>query len=341
MKVSANQIGINDNRNQKIASYLSSLLIDTINMIPTATNIGEYTAAQALYNYSSNLQQGIINVIEHEYASSFPLTVSAVLYTASEIGDGIEVTLPNNISFTEDKDAQIPYVYLSYNGKALTSISGLNTFTISGFNSINNEVANELDSLLNSTINVGLYDSMESYTAENALNSYSSNLQQAILSAIQNNLNGFYLPGTEQAIYTPSDITDNITINLPGKITSLNNINSQIPGVTLSYNGVVLSAKDGSTTFTIDGFYSTNNEVANQLDSILSDTINISAYENMNSYTAAIALSNESSNLTSAIIEAVKNEIATHISSFDFKGISFTADEIANSLSVCLPQEVS
>ena len=82
---------------------------------------------------------------------------------------------------------------------------------------------------------------MNSITAQDALNNQTSdNLKQAITSAIQNEIGNDQLT-FDGLTYTASEIANNITITLPLSITSIDNQNAQIPGVTLSYNNIPLT----------------------------------------------------------------------------------------------------
>ncbi|MBO6042521.1 hypothetical protein J6P52_05245 [bacterium] len=82
---------------------------------------------------------------------------------------------------------------------------------------------------------------MNSITAQDALNNQTSdNLKQAITTAIQNEIGSDQLT-FDGLTYTASEIANNITITLPLSITSTDNENAQIPGVTLSYNNIQLT----------------------------------------------------------------------------------------------------
>ncbi|MBO6022264.1 hypothetical protein J6W34_00690 [bacterium] len=82
---------------------------------------------------------------------------------------------------------------------------------------------------------------MNSITAQDALNNQTSdNLKQAITTAIQNEIGSDQLT-FDGLTYTASEIANNITITLPSTISPTDNQNAQIPGVTLSYNGISLS----------------------------------------------------------------------------------------------------
>ncbi|MBO6073236.1 hypothetical protein J6P59_06580 [bacterium] len=78
------------------------------------------TAGDALNNQASdNLKAAIIKAIEVEIANQ-SFNIDGISYTASEIGNSIQITLPSNILLANDENGQIPGVTLSYNCVSLT-----------------------------------------------------------------------------------------------------------------------------------------------------------------------------------------------------------------------------
>ena len=132
-------------------------------------------------------------------------------------------------------------------------------------------IASKLDSLLNSSINVANYDSMNTLTPTQALNEQ-TNLTNAIRQAILNQISQspFEVDGNS---YNPFQIVGEINVKLPNANSLNSNYSAQIQGVTLSYNGISLKTSDGDSTFTIIGFkqssYETyiENSILNWLDS--------------------------------------------------------------------------
>ena len=132
-------------------------------------------------------------------------------------------------------------------------------------------IASKLDSLLNSSINVANYDSMNTLTPTQALNEQ-TNLTNAIRQAILNQISQspFEVDGNS---YNPFQIVGEINVKLPNANSLNSNYSAQIQGVSLSYNGISLNASNGSSTFTIVGFkqssYETyiENSILNWLDS--------------------------------------------------------------------------
>ncbi|MBQ5492693.1 MAG: hypothetical protein IIT78_02300, partial [Mycoplasmataceae bacterium] len=361
-----------------ISSEALASLSNNIN-VANYENMSSYTAAEALnIATTDNLKDAIIDAIAAELKYQWKYTSELedqLTYTSgwegfpqngtenyiiSQICNGIEITLPTFISLTDNELGQIPNVTLSFNGIKNNNVS----FIIEGFNKVtanqtginsnrNVDVANELDSLLNSGINVTNFNILNSQDNGIGLNNYSNSLKSEIIDAIEveiaNYMGFFNFNGIQ---YSIPEIANGIKIVLPNSISNLVGSNIQIPDVILSYNGINLVSNAGSNTFEIIGYStlttknnldyptqtnSTNQQVANEISSILSDRINVSNYENMNSYTAAIALSQYESNLKSAIIDAIVNSIFP----FDFKNISCSANTIRNELSVTLPNYIS
>ncbi|MBO6094609.1 hypothetical protein J6P11_01045, partial [bacterium] len=113
-------------------------------------------------------------------------------------------------------------------------------------------IASKLDSLLNSSINVANYDSMNTLTPTQALNEQ-TNLTNAIRQAILNQISQspFEVDGNS---YNPFEIVGKINVKLANANSLNSNYSAQIQGVILSYNGISLNASNGSSTFTIVGF---------------------------------------------------------------------------------------
>ncbi|MBO6042569.1 hypothetical protein J6P52_05500, partial [bacterium] len=113
-------------------------------------------------------------------------------------------------------------------------------------------IVSKLDSLLNSSINVANYDSMNTLTPTQALNEQ-TNLTNAIRQAILNQISQspFEVDGNS---YNPFQIVGEINVKLPNANSLNSNYSAQIQGVTLSYNGISLKTSDGDSTFTIIGF---------------------------------------------------------------------------------------
>ncbi|MBO6073180.1 hypothetical protein J6P59_06270 [bacterium] len=184
--VSATQTGINDNRNQKIANSLNSLLEQDINIAmlnssnASSSLFSDLTASQALQTLVTqsssaanlitgssseqtyDLKQAILYVLQNEILSKYPngFNVEGVSYTLSEVINNISLKLPSTITPTQNANAQIP-ITLSYNSIELKNTSGSTTFIVDGFStnmsSSNQAVADELKSLLQQDINVSQY----------------------------------------------------------------------------------------------------------------------------------------------------------------------------------------
>ncbi|MBR4486192.1 hypothetical protein IKS57_02335 [bacterium] len=109
--------------------------------------MSSFTAADALYEQGSDnlinaVQQAIGNEITTKLGDSF--NIDAITYTVSEIISNLTVTLPPSITSTDDENAQIPGVGLSYNNISLipklTTNSSNNSkpFIITGFTKVTN-----------------------------------------------------------------------------------------------------------------------------------------------------------------------------------------------------------
>ncbi|MBQ5543458.1 MAG: hypothetical protein IIT97_00790, partial [Mycoplasmataceae bacterium] len=321
------------NRNQLIANVLDSFLDQTIN-VSSYDGMDEMSAVDALNNQTSdNLIGAITSAIQNEIQKSKEtFNIDSIAYTISEIVSGIQIKLPTDISLSDNETGEITGVALSYNNISLTPKNdSSNSFTVTGFlptsstqtgynpggkgNSTNrnHQIATQLDSLLNQIINVGSYESMSSISAADALNNQATdNLTTAIISAIEAEIGtkSFNIDGIT---YTAKEIASGISIGLPKTVTLQDDETAQIPGVTLSYNGISLTWKNtgsssSSTTsssssnsdFIVNGFMkvnskqegsntNANHQIASKLDSLLNQVINVGKYESMSSYTAADA----------------------------------------------------
>ncbi|MBO7044576.1 hypothetical protein J6W34_08885 [bacterium] len=177
--------------------------------------------------------------------SNIKFVFNNVSYSVSDILKNISINLPTSISSLNNQNGQIPNVTLSYNSIQLINTSGTSNFIVDGFSPVSalqtgtnynryKTIASTLDSLLNQIIDVSSYDSMSSYTAIDALNNENNSLQDAIRSVIKAEI----IASKDQFIvsdiaYSISEIVNAITIKLPSNISLTNNVNAQIPGVTL------------------------------------------------------------------------------------------------------------
>ncbi|MBR4486414.1 hypothetical protein IKS57_03550 [bacterium] len=382
--------------------------------ISSSTDINSYTAAIALSQNSSTLKAAIIKVIKACVSKNIASFESnKTLIQANEIVNNLTITLPQSISLKDDLSGKITEVQLSYCGVEFSSY-----FTISGFKTvssnnvgstsipvnkinstnpksnnstsnhdINVQIASFLSSMLSdNNLNIQDYDGLYNTTAADSLNNPLT-LKEAIISLIQNEfINSGITPlfNFDGITYTITEITNNITINLPYAISLQDDIDGQISGIEFAYNGITLtnsSNQNVSNTFTINGFKTTtaaaigdsptpendtvnpsinaspnpnapisvnrNTYIVNLLDSLLNSTINVANYESMSSYSAQNALNNYQSNLETAIISAIEDEIGNSSSPFIYGssiicgGVAYTASLIASGIKVILPINVS
>ena len=351
----------NSSNNQTIINELNLLLNNIIN-VGSFNSMGQISAADALGDKKS-LDSAIRDEIEFEINNSnMNLHFNSITYTSSQIAADISILLPSYILVSNNANAQIPGVILQYNNIALTASNRDKTFTIEGFsitNAIttginhnrNQSIINELDSLLNQTINVSSYETMNTITAAIALYSYKTNLKTAINDAVENEISSKMSDFIFNNIaYTAKDIINELTYNLPNSVTLSENNNAEINNVTLNYNKFELTNISKTDIFIINGFMKpnsskssslNNNENRNQsvikeLNSLLKQNINVSSYNSMDKTTAQDALSNLST-LDSAIKSVIQNEISSSIGKFTFYGLTYTATEILSNIKIDIP----
>ena len=122
-----------------------------------------------------------------------------------------------------------------------------------------------------------------------------------------------------------TDLTNNATYYLVVSWTD----NGEIKTLTSNFINVTINITNNQI----------NEIIANKLDSILNQEINISRF---NTTTALDALSNVSSdNLKTAIITTIENEITQSKEAFNIDAVAYTASEIASNITVKLPSSIS
>ncbi|MBQ5492685.1 MAG: hypothetical protein IIT78_02260, partial [Mycoplasmataceae bacterium] len=348
---------------KNIANQLNSVLNQYI-YVQGYTNIIATNAIQTV-DQQIKLKTAIKNAIKTQIINSnTTFVINGVSYTANEIVNKIDISLPTNISVSNVEIGQIANVKLSYNGVSLKNTNNTNSFIVEGFEPVNeNELNNTniiklLNSLLSNIIDVSPYYSMNTTSAADSLNDVAL-LDDAINSAIETEINSSINKFNFNGIsYNASQIIQGISIKLPKTITLQDDETGQIPAVSLLYNGTYLKASNGDSTFIVDGFLKVsssqvgynpggknsstnrNHQIANKLDSYLSQIINISKQTDIASMTAADALNAEASdNLKTAITKAIQTEIGSE--QFNIDGIAYTAAEIASSIQIDLPTSIS
>ena len=224
---------------------------------------------------------------------------------------------------------------------------------------INQIIANKLDSILNQEIEVSDFSTI---SAADAINSDATKLESAIITSIENEISSSNKTFVINSIsYSLSDIDNGLKVSyLPTSISPNDDEAGIIPGVTLSYNGITLTPKSGSTnassssstsnTFTVKGFSNVtadqigtnnnrNNQVATSLDSILNQEIEVTGFS---AISAADAINSDATKLESAIISAIETEIANSEETFNIDGISYPLSDIDSGLKVnSLPTSIS
>ncbi|MBQ5492514.1 MAG: hypothetical protein IIT78_01370, partial [Mycoplasmataceae bacterium] len=340
-------------QNQKLANMIGSYINDPIKI---KSNLNSNQAL--LKNNVNETKSLILSSIQSDLMNK-KFNIGGNVYNGSVIYKNIKVELPSTVLYSNYINGEISNVKLVYkvnNSEITIQPKDATSYTVVGFsiennstpnNTINKNIVNKLNSLLNEYINVANYENMSSYSAADALNEHLNTLKEAITSAIEteinNNFNSTF--NIDNITYNADEIIKNLTITLPNAITLQDNENAQIPGVTLSYNGISLESKNGTNAFIVDGFsYQINNnndQIAKVLNSLLNQVINISNYNNISSYTAAIVLSEHNDDLMSAIKNEIANEINNNISKFNFTTTSYSSNEIINEIHIELPIGIS
>ncbi|MBO6072633.1 hypothetical protein J6P59_03215 [bacterium] len=242
------------------------------------------------------IQDEIASEISQNYINGF--TINNIVFTASEIANNIDVLLPTSISPTNDKNAQIPNVSLSYDSITLQNTNKTTTFTITGFKDqttqfTNQQIANSLDHLLNQDINISKYfandtaaNTIQTAYENTTLSSYQGiSIQQAILDAISSTYTNKLI--IQDVNYPISNVISNLSANVPTYISLDSNDGGEIPDVTLSYSGIDLTASNGATSFDVTGFKQIsanqtginaqrNMQIGIDLNSLLNQKINVS-----------------------------------------------------------------
>ncbi|MBQ5492729.1 MAG: hypothetical protein IIT78_02485, partial [Mycoplasmataceae bacterium] len=265
----------------QIYSEIANQLNDILSNIITVSNYNTVYANSALSSESaenlltSAVQSALTTEIQNSGITfSFTTEDDNITYSAKEIVQDIIITFPASTSITENdiNDGQIPGVVLEFEGILLNNTEKTNTFIIEGFKTNTTPIkkisvtakaakyiSNQLDNLLSNDITVSGY---KQTTASDALSTTASQnaLIQAIKTALLQEIQGSginfdYQTPTYTLSYTPQQIINNINVTLPtGSLSSSNNSEGQIPGVTLTYEDITLSNTSGSWNFTIVGF---------------------------------------------------------------------------------------
>ncbi|MBO6022266.1 hypothetical protein J6P68_05625 [bacterium] len=352
-----------DNQNNAVATYLNSLLNQII-QLDNPTYSQDY-ANQALILNPVSLKKAIINAIGLEITNQISDSpINNIYYSISDIKQNLNVTLPTNISENDEKNGQISNVNLYYKNIELSNTSNTNNFIVQGFKTttlqnilnqptsstttgsnqnnktIKSNIISQLNSELNQYINVAGYSNT---TATSAL-SNENNLDNAIISSLQKEISSFTF---NNIVFDPQDIfnTNTLTIKIPSSNAIIDN-GQEISNVTIYFENSQLSNTQGQYFIvgsfkeeTSDGT-SVSQQIANKLDSLLSNIINVAQYYSMDTYTAAEALNNQATDsLTNAIISAIKYELGSN--SIEIDNNSYSINNIANELKVSLPSTIS
>ena len=176
-------------------------------------------------------------------------------------------------------------------------------------------------------------------------------VKNLILQTIKNDLDNKKITIGEN-IYSGIEVFKYISIQLPNNITYTQYLNGEIPGVILKYgtaeNDVEIKPTN-STSYTVTGFEKpnpnlsntqTNQNIANELNSLLNQIIKITGFENTTPSTNLLN-SNAQETLKEAIKTGILNQINASNKSFIFNNIVYSAQDIVSGISVTLPQTVT
>ncbi|MBQ5492881.1 MAG: hypothetical protein IIT78_03295, partial [Mycoplasmataceae bacterium] len=266
-----------------------------------------------------------------------------------QILKNIHITFPNSISSSELNYGNINNVSLTYeNNDNIASIIPSNSpknFIIQGFSipdskqiqEQNNNIVNELNKLIKNPI------TLANGFGLTAAQSISSDVNKQILfnaikEVIKNELGNNFTINTVS--YETSEILQNITINVPNSVTTIQNNNQTIPNVTLSYKNIELKNSNG-INYTVTNLAKVTNEntnqatqnekIAQQLSQMIKNPIQLS---NGYSYSAQQSLSN--SNHISSFEQAIITSISSYINVNEIvvDGISYSKNTILNNIDV-------
>ncbi|MBQ5543595.1 MAG: hypothetical protein IIT97_01485, partial [Mycoplasmataceae bacterium] len=373
----------NDNRNNLVTQdKLDSLLNQDIDVAQwfyntPAENLLSISPSAILSGSSVSLQTAVQDEILKELNYLYPngFSILCLTYTDAEVASSITITLPTNISLQDAEAGQISSVALFYNSieiynSAFNSPTSPSTdsYNLTGFEaqteaqigSVNNtskQIVTKLDSLLSPTIDVSqwfsTYTASEAMQTDSLTTSSTTTLIQAIQDEIaseisQNYINGFTI---NNIAFTASEIANNIHVLLPTTISPTNDASAQIPNVSLSYDSITLQNTNKNTTFTITGFKDqtsqfTNQQIANSLDHLLNQDINISKYFANDTAANTIQTAYENTTLSSyqgisiqqAILDAISS---TYTNKLIVQDVNYPISNVISNLSVNVPTYIS
>ncbi|MBO6072321.1 hypothetical protein J6P59_01470 [bacterium] len=189
----------NTSTTEQIISTLNTILNQVINV----TGYNDVTAADALTNPTS-LESSIRTALNTEITNSKETFNFNDQFTSiQDIVNALVINLPSSITLTNDKQAQIPDVIITYNGIQLSNEQDTTSFIVEGFEqttidsigstgsptSRNQQIASLLDSLLNPIIQIEAYSKIiasDSISNTNNQSLLTSSIETSLANEISN-----------------------------------------------------------------------------------------------------------------------------------------------------------
>ena len=332
------------NTNQTIANILSSYIKNPI-LINDSLNASQALQTNNIVNTIDEIKTTIRNNLNNKDIA----INNNVIVPINEVLNNINITLPRTITSSELDRGIINNVILKYENKNnITNIITSNdskTFTVQGFNIPNNNetqlqntaIVNELDKLIKNPI--VLLDGYNLTAAQSvSSNTNKQTLFNAIKEVIKNELGTNFI--INSVSYETSEILQNITINVPNSVTTIQNNNQTIPNVTLFYKNIELKNSNG-INYTVTNLAEVTNEntnqaaqneeIAQQLSQMIKNPIQLSSSYY---YSAQQTLSNSNNILSfeQAILTSISNYI--NVNEIVVDGISYSNYTILNNIYV-------
>ena len=343
-----NNENLNNNKQQntKIANQIAGYIN---NPIKIQSNLTSNEALLA--NNQSEVKYLILQTIKSDLDNK-KFTINENIYSGLEVFKYISIQLPNNITYTQYLNGEIEGVILKYGtAENEVQIKPINStsYTVIGFSKpnpnvsnvqTNQNIANELDSLLNQIININGFENIT--PSSNLLNSSNQQtLKNAIKDGILNQINASNKSFIfNNILYSAQEIVNGITVTLPTSITSSDEGDGIMSNVTLQYNGIDLSNTANSKDFIVEPFEKNTiieninknlSGIISKLELLIKDPIVLNNYS-LNVEQSLMAQNHQT--LLNAINEVIEDEIGKEIL---VNNIVFTTSEIMQNLIVQTP----
>ncbi|MBQ5543711.1 MAG: hypothetical protein IIT97_02085, partial [Mycoplasmataceae bacterium] len=201
------------------------------------------------------IKNGILNQIN---ASNKSFIFNNIVYSAQDIVNGISVTLPQNVTMSDEENGTMHNVTLQYNGVDLSNTANSKDFIVEPFKETNSQ------NIINNNTN-GIISKLELLIKDPiALNNYNLNVEQSLMSenhqTLLNAINQIIEDeiGKEilvnNIIFTTSEIMQNLIVKTPSTDSVTNYVAGRLIDVKLEFNNVLLNNSSGSTNYTVINF---------------------------------------------------------------------------------------